>query len=46
MTNVFIFIHIHFPFVGEEMFQLKDRKDGEYCLAPTHEEGIHFENDH
>ena len=25
---------------GKELFRLKDRKDGEFCLAPTHEEGI------
>ncbi len=24
---------------GEEMFTLMDRKESEYCLAPTHEEG-------
>jgi len=25
---------------GKELFRLKDRKDAEFCLAPTHEEGI------
>ncbi|MDD5021631.1 MAG: proline--tRNA ligase [Endomicrobiaceae bacterium] len=25
---------------GKELFRLKDRKDTEFCLAPTHEEGI------
>ncbi|UCD06487.1 MAG: proline--tRNA ligase [candidate division WOR-3 bacterium] len=24
--------------IGDDMFQLKDRKDREYCLCPTHEE--------
>ncbi|CAG8788868.1 17623_t:CDS:2, partial [Acaulospora morrowiae] len=25
---------------GTELFQLRDRKDSEFCLAPTHEEEI------
>ncbi|MDD5102420.1 MAG: proline--tRNA ligase [Endomicrobiaceae bacterium] len=25
---------------GKELFRLKDRKDAEFCLAPTHEEAI------
>lgn len=25
---------------GKELFRLKDRKDSEFCLAPTHEEAI------
>lgn len=26
--------------MGKELFRLKDRHDGDYCLGPTHEEAV------
>lgn len=26
--------------MGKELLRLKDRHDGDYCLAPTHEEAV------
>lgn len=25
---------------GQELFRLKDRREGDYCLGPTHEEVV------